>query len=130
MSAALNRVQLIGRLTHEPELRYTPDGTPVCGFKVATNRYTHKDGEKQELTDYHDVVAWSNGRNKLAELCAEHLTKGRLVYVEGRLQTRRYEQNGERKQRTEVAASDVQFLDSRPAHVTVAQTEADVEAVA
>src|SRR5439155_716229 len=116
MAGSLNRVMLIGRLTRDPELRYTPSGTPVCNLDVATNRYGQdQSGERREFTDYHDIVVWNQGNRKLAELCSQYLQKGRLVYVEGRLQTRSWEdaQSGQKRYRTEVNANDVQFLDSR-----------------
>ena len=116
MAGSLNRVMLIGRLTRDPELRYTPSGTPVCNIAIATNRYGQdQSGERREFTDYHDIVAWNQGNRKLAELCAQYLQKGRLVYVEGRLQTRSWDdaQSGQKRYKTEVNASDVQFLDSR-----------------
>ncbi len=116
MAGSLNRVMLIGRLTRDPELRYTPSGTPVCNIAVATNRYGQdQSGERKEFTDFHDVVVWNQGNRKLADLVAQYLQKGRLVYVEGRLQTRSWEdqQSGAKRYRTEVVASDVQFLDTR-----------------
>jgi single-strand DNA-binding protein len=116
MAGSLNRVMLIGRLTRDPELRYTPSGTAVCNLALATNRYGQdQSGERREFTDYHDIVVWNQGNRKLAELCSQYLQKGRLVYVEGRLQTRSWEdaQSGQKRYRTEVNASDVQFLDSR-----------------
>jgi single-strand DNA-binding protein len=116
MAGSLNRVMLIGRLTRDPELRYTPSGTPVCNLGVATNRYGQDaSGERREFTDFHDVVVWNQGNRKLADLVAQYLQKGRLVYVEGRLQTRSWDdqQSGTKRYRTEVVASDVQFLDTR-----------------
>ena len=117
MAGSLNRVMLIGRLTRDPELRYTPSGTAVCQLALATNRYgtDQQTNERREFTDYHDVVVWNQGNRKLAELCSQYLGKGRLVYVEGRLQTRSWDdqQSGQKRYRTEVIASDVQFLDSR-----------------
>jgi len=116
MAGSLNRVMLIGRLTRDPELRYTPSGTAVCQLALATNRYGQdQSGERREFTDYHDVVVWNQGNRKLAELCSQYLQKGRLVYVEGRLQTRSWDDQatGQKRYRTEVNASDVQFLDSR-----------------
>jgi single-strand DNA-binding protein len=117
MAGSLNRVMLIGRLTRDPELRYTPSGTAVCQLALATNRYgqDNQTGERREFTDYHDVVVWNQGNRKLAELCGQYLQKGRLVYVEGRLQTRSWDDQatGQKRYRTEVNASDVQFLDSR-----------------
>ncbi len=111
-SRSLNKVQLIGNLTRDPELRYTPQGTPVCTFGLATNRsWMPTDGkERQEEVEFHNIVAWS----KLAELCGELLAKGRKVYVEGRLQTRSWESNeGEKKYKTEIVAEDMIILDSR-----------------
>ena len=117
MAGSLNRVMLIGRLTRDPELRYLPSGQAVCQLAMATNRYGQdpQSGERREFTDYHDVVVWNQGNRKLAELCAQYLQKGRLVYVEGRMQTRSWDdqQSGQKRYRTEVNATDVQFLDSR-----------------
>src|SRR3989344_3604209 len=88
--ASLNKVLLIGNLTRDPELRYTPSGAAVCTFGVATNRYyVASDGTKKEDTEFIKIVSW----NKLAELCSQLLSKGRKVYVEGRLQTRSCEQS-------------------------------------
>jgi len=111
MARSLNKVQLIGNLTRDPELRYTPTGTAVCSFSVATNRsWTTDSGEKKEETDFHRVVAW----NKLAELCSQLLTKGRKVYVEGRLANRKYTaQDGQEKQISEIVIEDMLVLDSR-----------------
>jgi len=116
MSGSLNRVMLIGRLTRDPELRFTPSGTAVCNLALATNRYGQdQSGERREFTDYHDIVVWNQGNRKLAELCGQYLQKGRLVYVEGRLQTRSWDDKdtGAKRYKTEVNANDVQFLDSR-----------------
>jgi single-strand DNA-binding protein len=106
---------LIGRLTRDPEMRYTPSGAAVTNFSIATNRYgTDAAGEKKEYTDFHNIVAWNIGRRNLAELCAQFLRKGSLVYVEGRLQTRSWEgQDGAKKSRTEINVTDVEFLESR-----------------
>ncbi len=111
MARSLNRVQLIGNLTRDPELRYTPSGTAVCTFGLATNRaWTTDNGEKHEEAEFHRVVAW----NKLAELCSQFLTKGRKVFVEGRLSTRSWNaQDGTQKQTTEVVISDMILLDSK-----------------
>ena len=111
----LNKVMLIGRLTRDPEMRYTPSGSPVTTFSLATNRYGQgADGEKKEYTDYHNVVCWNIGRRNLAEICGQYLHKGNLVYVEGRLQTRSWEgQDGQKRKTTEVNATDVQFLEPR-----------------
>lgn len=113
MSArSLNKVMLIGNMARDPELRYTPSGTAVCSFSLATNRsWTPSDGsERKEETEFHRVVAW----NKLAELCSQLLTKGRKVYIEGRLQTRSWDTpEGEKKYTTEIVAEDMVLLDSR-----------------
>jgi single-strand DNA-binding protein len=113
---------LIGRLTRDPEMRYTPSGQPVTSFSVATNRYASgPDGERREFTDYHNIVAWNIGKRNLAELVANYLKKGSLVYVEGRLQTRTWEgQDGQKRKATEVVANDVQFLETRAAASVVA----------
>ncbi|HKF18567.1 MAG TPA: single-stranded DNA-binding protein [Candidatus Dormibacteraeota bacterium] len=113
----LNRVMLIGRLTKDPEMRYTPSGQPVTSFSIATNRYTKgPDGDRREFTDYHNIVAWNIGTRSLAEQVAQYTRKGSLVYIEGRLQTRSWEgQDGQKRRTTEVVANDVQFLESRGA---------------
>lgn len=107
----LNKVQLIGNLTRDPELRYTPSGTAVCSFGLATNRsWTTDGGERKEATEFHRIVSW----NKLAELCSQLLAKGRKVYVEGRLQTRSWQtQDGQQRTTTEIVISDMIILDSR-----------------
>ena len=115
--ATLNRVMLIGRLTRDPELKYTPGGNGVCNMSIATNRYG-KDpvtGESKELTDFHDIVVWNSPNRKLADLCGQYLTKGRQVYVEGRLQTRNWDDKdtGVKRYKTEVNATDVQFLGNK-----------------
>ena len=111
MARSLNKVQLIGNLTRDPELRYTPSGTAVCTFSVATNRnWTTDTGEKKDEVEFHRIVSW----NKLAELCSQFLTKGRKVFVEGRLTTRSWTaQDGTQKQTTEIVISDMILLDSR-----------------
>jgi single-strand DNA-binding protein len=111
----LNKAMLIGRLTRDPEMRYTQSGTAMTRFGIATNRYgTGPDGERKEFTDFHNVVAWNQGKRNLAEICAQYLKKGSLVYVEGRLQTRSWEgQDGQKRTTTEINAQDVQFLESR-----------------
>lgn len=111
MAKSLNKVMLIGNLTRDPEMRYTPQGTAVCTFGVATNRsWTAESGEKKEEADFHNIVAW----NKLAEICAQLLKKGRKVYVEGRLSTRSWQAaDGTQKQRTEVVINDMVILDKK-----------------
>src|SRR5215216_5969882 len=110
MARTLNRVQLIGRLGADPEVKITPSDLTVASFSLAANRqWKNRDGELQEETDWHNIVAW----DKLAQICGEHLTKGRLIYVEGRLRTRSWEQNGQKQYRTEVVASDMLILDGK-----------------
>lgn len=125
MPKSLNRVQLIGNLTRDPELRYTPNGTAVCSFGLATNRsWTTDAGEKREETEFHRVVSW----NKLAELCSQFLIKGRKVYVEGRLQTRNWTgQDGQQRTTTEIVIDDMILLDSkRPGEEVFRGTSASV----
>lgn len=114
---SLNKVQLIGNLTRDPELRYTPNGTAVCTFTIATNReWTVESGEKREEAEFTRVVSW----NKLAELCSQLLSKGRKVFVEGRLQTRSWtSQDGTQRTATEVVINDMIVLDSRRPDVSV-----------
>lgn len=111
MARSLNKVQLIGNLTRDPELRYTPQGTAVCTFGVATNRqWTTESGEKKEDAEFHRIVSWT----KLAELCAQLLNKGRKVFVEGRLQTRTWTGQDEmQRTTTEIVISEMIILDSR-----------------
>jgi single-strand DNA-binding protein len=117
----LNRIILIGRLTRDPELRYVPSGQPVAQFSLAVDRpFTNQAGERD--TDFIDIVAW----RKLAEQVSQHLTKGRLVAVEGRLQIRSYEtQDGQKRRVAEVVADGVRFLDRKtaPAAAGAAQTD-------
>lgn len=110
MARSLNKVTLIGNLTRDPELRYTPQGSAVCSFGIATNRqWALESGEKREDVEFHRIVAW----NKLAEICAQLLKKGRKVYVEGRLQTRNWNaQDGTPRTTTEVVISEMILLDS------------------
>ena len=111
MARSLNKVELIGNLTRDPELRYTPAGAAVCSFGLATNRqWTTDSGDKKEDVEFHRIVAW----NKLAELCSQLLTKGRKVYVEGRLQTRKWTgQDQVERTTTEIVINDMIILDSR-----------------
>ncbi|MBU2052270.1 MAG: single-stranded DNA-binding protein [Patescibacteria group bacterium] len=110
-SRSLNKVLLIGNLTRDPELRYTPQGTPVCTFGLATNRsWQPTNGERQEETEFHRIVSW----NKLAELCAELLFKGRKVFVEGRLQTRNWtDAQGQERTTVEIVIDNMIVLDSK-----------------
>lgn len=111
-SRSLNKVMLIGNITRDPELRYTPQNTAVCQFSVATNRtWTGSDGNQQEQAEFTTVVAWG----KLAEIANQILTKGRKVYVEGRLQTRSWEtKEGDKRKTTEVIAEQLLALDGKP----------------
>ena len=126
---ALNRVQLIGYLGRDPESKYTPTGKRVTDFPIAiTNRWKGEAGETNEHTEWMNIEAWA----RLAETCHEYLTKGSLVYVEGRLKTDRYEDQGEHRYFTKVVARAVQFLsDSRDGEHLIEQTdlaeEEDVE---
>lgn len=108
--SGVNKVILVGRLGTDPELKYTQGGQPVARLSVATSeQWTDKNGQKQERTEWHRVVVWG----KLGELCGKYLTKGRQAYVEGRLQTRSWEdQQGQKRYSTEIVASTVQFLGS------------------
>jgi single-strand DNA-binding protein len=107
----LNKVMLIGRLTKAPELKTTPSGQNVANFSVATGRsWKDKDGNKQEQTEFNEVVAWG----KLADICGQYLQKGKKVYIEGRLQTRNWEaQDGTKRYRTEIVANDMIMLDGK-----------------
>jgi single-strand DNA-binding protein len=109
--AGVNKVIIVGNLGRDPEVRYTPDGTAVANFSVATSdQWTDKQtGEKKERTEWHRIVAW----RRLGEICGEYLSKGRQVYVEGKLQTRSWEQDGVTRYSTEIIASDVQFIGGR-----------------
>jgi len=109
--ASINKVILIGNLGRDPELRYTPSGQAVANFTLATNeRFSNKEGEKQERTEWHRIVAWG----RTGELCAQYLSKGRSVYLEGRLQTREWEdKEGQKRRTTEIVAQTVQFLGGR-----------------
>ncbi len=112
MSArSLNKVQLIGNLTRDPEIRYTNSGTPVATFGVATNKsWKDTNGELKEIAEFHNVVAW----NKMAEICQQLLAKGMKVYVEGSLTTRSWEaEDGSTRYKTEVRVNDMILLDSK-----------------
>ena len=105
---SVNKVIIVGRLGQDPELKYTPSGSAVCNFSVATSEtWADKSGQKQERTEWHRVVVWG----KLGELCNQYLAKGRQAYVEGSLRTRSWEdKSGQKKFTTEIMASSVQFL--------------------
>jgi single-strand DNA-binding protein len=107
----INKVILIGNLGADPELRYTQSGTPVASFNMATTRrWKGKDGQQQEETEWHRIVAWT----RLAEICGEYLNKGSRVYIEGRLQTRKWQdQNGNDRYTTEIVAQEMKMLSPR-----------------
>ena|SRR5579884_4074231 len=110
MARSLNQVTLMGNLTRDPELRQTPSGQNVTSFSLALNRsYKDSSGEWQEATDYIDIVCWG----PLAERVAQYMSKGRRCLVQGRLQSRSWEQEGQKRSKVEVLANDVTFLDSR-----------------
>ena len=122
---SLNKVMLIGNVGTDPEMRFIANGSPVTSFRVATNRfYTTPEGERKQETDWFNVVAW----NKLAEQCNQFLTKGRLVYVEGRLRLRTWDgQDGQRRARNEIVADRVKFLDRQAAGVAVEAKSEEAE---
>ncbi len=106
--AGVNKVILIGHLGADPEIRYTADGTAVATFRLATTRrWTNKDGERVDQTEWHRIVAW----RRLGEICAQYLSKGKQVYIEGRLQTRSWEdRDGNKRWTTEIIADEMQML--------------------
>lgn len=118
-SYSVNKVILIGNLTRDPELRYTPQGTAVCSFGLATNRnWTTPDGEAREEAEFHNIVAW----RKLAEICDQLLSKGRKVYVGGRLQTRDWTgDDGVKRYRTDIVIDEMIALDAPPSIVAKKQ---------
>lgn len=107
MATGVNMVILVGNLGRDPELRYTPSGQPVASFSLATTESWAKDGAKQERTEWHRIVVWG----KLGELCTEHLAKGRQVYLQGKIQSRKYQdKDGQERTVSEIIAFQVQFL--------------------
>lgn len=108
MASGVNKVILIGRLGSDPEVRYTSNGGAVANFNMATNEsWTDKSGQKQERTEWHRIVVWG----KLGELCGQYLSKGRQAFVEGRLQTREWnDKEGSKRYTTEIVAQNIQFL--------------------
>ena len=122
--AGINKVILVGNLGKDPELRHTPQGQAVANFSIATSEsWNDKSGQKQERTEWHRIVVWG----KLGELCSKYLTKGRQVYVEGKLQTRAWDdKDGQKRYTTEVVANTVQFL-SGGAGASRSQVDQDSE---
>ena len=111
--ASVNKVIILGRIGKDPELSYTPSGVPVCKFSVATSeKYTDKAGIKQEKTDWHNVVLWQ----KTAELAKQYCHKGSLIYIEGKIQTRSWDdKDGNKRYATEIVGNSIQFLDGKKA---------------
>jgi len=126
MVMGLNKVMVIGNVGRDPEMRYTPSGKPVTSFSVATTRsWTNSDGERREETEWFNVVAWRN----LAEICKQHLRKGHQVYVEGRLQTRSWEDHeGKKRFRTELVANEMILLEGRRDAMEAAESIGESEA--
>ena len=123
MSRGLNKVQIIGHLGRDPEMRYTPSGRPVTTFTVAVSRsWNTVDGERHNETEWFNVVAWGN----LAEICKQYLTKGQQVYIEGRLQTRRWDdKEGVKHTSVEVVANEMMMLGERRDHNNQSQQASD-----
>jgi single-strand DNA-binding protein len=105
---SVNKAILVGNLGKDPELRYTPSGTAVCTFSLATtDRFKNKQGEQQDRTEWHNIVVWAG----LAEICGKYLTKGKQIYIEGRIQNRSYDdRDGNKRYITEIVASEMQML--------------------
>jgi len=104
----VNKAILIGNLGRDPEMRYTSNGTPVCNFSIATNEvYQDRSGQRQKRTEWHNIVVWS----KLAEICNQYLTKGKQIYIEGRIQTREWDdRDGNKRRTTEIVANEMKML--------------------
>ena len=112
MAGTVNKVILIGRLGKDPEIRSTPSGTSVAKFTIATDdRWTDKSGEKQERTEWHNIVAWG----KLAEICGQYLRKGKLVYIDGSIRTESWDdkESGQKRYKTTIVADNMQMLDRK-----------------
>ena len=124
---SINKAILIGHLGQNPELRYTSDGTPVCNISLATSEnWKDHDGNTQSRTEWHRIVVWG----RLAELCKDYLKKGRQVYIEGRLQTRSWDdKEGKKRYTTEIVANTIQFLGTAPDKSDHTTTDSGVEYV-
>jgi single-strand DNA-binding protein len=125
-SKSLNKVMLIGNLTRDPQIKVTPSGASVCTFGVATNsRYKKPDGSYEELTEFHNIVAWS----KLAEICAAKLKKGTKVYLEGELRSRNWDdgESGKKLRKTEVRITEMIVITTSPSNGTVNDSEESTE---
>lgn len=125
MARSLNKVTLIGNLTRDPEMRYTPSGTAVVTFSVATNRqWKTESGDTKEDAEFHRIVAW----DKLAEICSQLLKKGSKVYVEGRLQTRQWQtKEGQDRTTTEIVISEMMLLDNKGTTDSSYSNDADID---
>jgi single-strand DNA-binding protein len=121
----VNRVFLVGRLGRDPELRHTTAGSAVANFSLATDeRWTDSEGNRQTRTEWHNIVAWQ----KLAEICGQYLKKGRLVFIEGRIQTREWDdRDGNKRRTTEIVASNMQMLGGRGDTSEVAEPQRQQE---
>ncbi|RPJ57473.1 MAG: single-stranded DNA-binding protein [Acidobacteria bacterium] len=119
----VNKVILVGRLGKDPEMRYTSGGAPVTNFSLATNEsWKGQNGERQERTEWHNIVVW----NKLAETCSQYLSKGKLVYIEGRIQTREWDdKDGNKRRTTEIVASDMKMLERKSDGAPMAEAGAE-----
>ena len=128
MAASVNKVILIGRLGKDPELKYTPNGTPVAKFSLATDEvFKDQSGEQQKHTEWHNIVAWK----RLAEICGEYLTKGKQIYIEGSIRSRQWEdQSGNKRTSYEIIARSMQMLGSKADAERVPQERAPAERVA
>ncbi|HEY8355389.1 MAG TPA: single-stranded DNA-binding protein [Methylophilaceae bacterium] len=116
--ASLNKVMLIGNLGRDPDVRYMPNGDAVCNFSIATtDTWKDKNGQRQERTEWHNIVMY----RRLAEVAGEYLSKGRSVYIEGRIQTRKWEKDGQERYTTEIIADQMQMLGGRDADSGVGQ---------
>ena len=122
MSSSVNKVILIGRLGKDPELKYTPSGTPVAKFTLATDEvFKDQSGEQQKRTEWHTIVAW----RRLAEICGEYLTKGKQIYIEGSIRSRQWEdQSGSKRTSYEIVARDMRMLGSKAESERAAQERA------
>jgi single-strand DNA-binding protein len=123
--AGINKVILVGNLGADPEMRFTADGTAVCKFSLATSRrYTGKDGQKQEKTEWHRIVAW----RKLAEICGQYLSKGKQIVIEGRIEYGSYEKDGVKHYTTDIVAENMQMLGGSPGGNRLQEPEPSFEA--
>ena len=121
---SINQVTLLGNITRDPELRYTPNGNAVIGFSIATNRqWKLENGEKKEATDYHDIVFW----DKAAEIINQFVKKGTKILVQGRLQTRSWEKDGQKRYRTEIVGEDFVLFEKMGEAVQEESVEKPIE---